>query len=146
MAETSHHNHVLPMRTYLLVGAALFVLTALTVSAAQIDLGAWNAIVAFVLAGTKAALVAMIFMHLKYDNRLFMVIFLIGIVFITLFIGLTMFDTLRRGDIDESVERPIRQEAVIYDQKAGDTSTAETAANTGTSVDTTVQDSQSLEH
>lgn len=118
------------MRTYLLVGAALLVLTALTVAIAQIDLGAWNAVVAFALAGTKAALVALFFMHLKYDNRLFMVIFLIGIVFIAVFIGLTMFDTLRRGDIDESVEKPIRQEAVIYQPKAADSSTVDTNIST----------------
>lgn len=118
------------MRTYLLVGAALLVLTALTVAIAQIDLGAWNAVVAFALAGTKAALVALFFMHLKYDNRLFMVIFLIGIVFIAVFIGLTMFDTLRRGDIDESVEKPIRQEAVIYQPRAADSSAADTNIST----------------
>lgn len=142
MAESSHHNHVLPMRTYLMVGVALFVLTALTVAMAQVDLGAWNAIVAFALAGTKAALVALIFMHLKYDNRLFMVIFLIGIVFIALFIGLTMFDTLRRGDIDESVEKPIREEAVIYQQKDVDTVASDTAASS----DTATAEKASPEH
>ncbi len=133
MAESTHHSHVLPMRTYLLVGSALLVLTALTVAIAQVDLGAWNAVAAFALAGTKAALVALYFMHLKYDNRLFMVIFLIGIVFIAVFIGLTMFDTLRRGDIDESVEKPIRQEAVIYRPNPADTVAPDAGASADTS-------------
>lgn len=67
-----HHedHHILPLATYFKVFSALIVLTVVTVGAAQIDFGAFNAIVAFGIATVKAYLVAAIFMHLKYDDKL----------------------------------------------------------------------------
>jgi cytochrome c oxidase subunit 4 len=43
----------------------------------------------------KAALVALYFMHLRYDRPLHALIFLIGLVMLTLFLALTMIDTLQ---------------------------------------------------
>ena len=112
--ESKIHVHVLPLRTYLGVAAALFILTAVTVWVSLIDLGCWNAIVAVGVASIKALLVALIFMHLKYDKKIYLIIFVSGLAFLTVFIALTMFDTLRRGDIHGESEGQIR-DAVIYD-------------------------------
>jgi len=60
--------------------------------------------------------VAMFFMHLYYDNKLYAAIFSISLIFVSVFIILTMFDTLQRGNIDEVREKPIRENAIIYDQ------------------------------
>ncbi|MBD3377193.1 hypothetical protein GF406_19340 [candidate division KSB1 bacterium] len=116
------HEHVTPLKIYLGVAAALFVLTGVTVGVSFIDLGGWNAIVAVGVASVKAALVALFFMHLYHDDRLNTMVFLFGLLFITLFIGLTMFDTLRRADIYEIRDVPIQKDASIYQNMPADTS------------------------
>ena len=110
-----HHPHVLPLSVYLGVGTALFVLTGITVGVAHIDLGSgWNLIVAMLVATIKASLVALIFMHLLFDNKLYAVIFGIGLFMLTAFIVETMFDTLRRDAIYEYKASPIKKDAEIY--------------------------------
>ena len=113
-------HHITPLRIYLGVGIALIVLTAITVSVAQIDLGGWNAIVAVLIASIKATLVAFIFMHLWYDRKIFLVIFSVAILFLTIFIALTMFDILSRGAIDQTIAVPIEKKAGMYEQRGGD--------------------------
>lgn len=112
------HNatpHVLPLKVYLGVAAALLILTGVTVGVSFIHFGAWNMVVAMTIAGIKMILVALIFMHLKYDNKLYCAIFAIAIVFLLIFIIFTLFDTLDRGAIYEEKARPIKAEASIYD-------------------------------
>lgn len=118
MNNVSRKNkpHVVPLRTYLAVAAALLVLTAVTVGVSFIDLGGGNAIVAILIASVKALLVAFIFMHLLYDNKMYLIIFTTAILFLTIFIGITMFDILRRGDIYPITDKPIKSNAVIYEQ------------------------------
>jgi len=58
------------IRTYLTVGAALFVFTGITVAVNQIHLAVPMAItVALIIASTKAAMVATIFMHLSHEKK-----------------------------------------------------------------------------
>ena len=111
--HTAEH-HIIPLKTYLSVGAALFFLTAVTIWVAQINLGGWNVIVAVFVATIKATMVALIYMHLKYDNKIYLVIFLTSLVFLALFIALTMFDTVNRGQLYEISDKPIKN-ARIYD-------------------------------
>ena len=113
--DSKSHEHILPLKSYLGVAIALFILTAVTVWVSLVDLGAWNAVVAVGVASVKAMLVALIFMHLKYDKKIYLVIFLSGLAFLTVFIGLTMFDTLRRGDLHFESDGAIH-DAVIYEE------------------------------
>lgn len=100
-----HHPHVLPLRTYLLTWGALLVFTVITVGASYLDLGhAGNLFVALAIATMKATLVAAIFMHLRYDLRFHTVILTSSLIFLTIFISFTMFDTQARGRA-EGVER-----------------------------------------
>lgn len=94
-----HVPHVLPLKTYLMTWGALMVLTVITVAVSYVDFGsdAINLFVALAVAATKAAIVALVFMHLLYDNKLNTVIFLSGLVFLAIFISFTMFDTETRG-------------------------------------------------
>src|SRR4029077_17952210 len=62
--------HVVPLRVYLLVFVSLLLLTATTVAAAFVDLGALNNVVAMAIAGLKATLVILFFMHVRYSTRL----------------------------------------------------------------------------
>ena len=86
MANDIHHPHITPLRTYLGVFAALLVLTAITVTIAQIDFGPWNLVVALLVASVKAVLVAFIFMHLWYDSKLYFIVFAGALAFLTIFI------------------------------------------------------------
>ncbi|TFH54304.1 MAG: cytochrome c oxidase subunit IV [Candidatus Zixiibacteriota bacterium] len=119
--------HILPLQLYLGVGAALLFLTVVTVVVAQIPLGGWNLVVALAIASIKALLVVSFFMHLYYDNKLYFIIFAIGVLTLSVFIVLTMFDTLERGAIYDIKARPINPKAAMYDQGAttpGDTTRA----------------------
>jgi cytochrome c oxidase subunit 4 len=114
-STAQHEHHILPLKTYLASGAALFVLTVVTVAVSFVDLGGWNVVVALLVAATKASVVALIFMHLLYDKKLFLIIFLASIMFLAVFIIFTMFDTMRRGEIHEESAGPIQKNAAMYD-------------------------------
>ena len=56
--------------TYLMVGAALFVFTGITVAVNQIHLAVPMAItVALIIATTKGTMVASVFMHLNHEKK-----------------------------------------------------------------------------
>ncbi len=150
MSNTEHAaHHILPVRVYLTVGAALLFLTGLTVLVAQYNLGEFNLIVALLIACTKASLVVLFFMHLKYDSKLYATVFIGALVFVTLFIILTMIDTETRGEVNPIVKQPINSEAVIYQQprKAGEGHGHEAASGEGTTgtADSTKADSVSAD-
>ena len=105
MADTTDAHegmsHVMPVPILLGVFFALIVLTFATVAATWIDLGPWNLGLAMGIAMVKATLVAAYFMHLRYDNPFNALLFGAALLFLALFISLTMLDTLEyRPDID----------------------------------------------
>ena len=93
--------HVVPLPVLLAVFACLIALTVATVSATWIDLGGWNLWIAMGIASVKAALVALYFMHLRYDHPFNALIFVAALVFLTLFVSLALLDTLEyRPDVE----------------------------------------------
>lgn len=90
-------HHVVPVRVYLAVFAALMVFTAVTVAAAFVDLGALNNVVMLAIAVAKAALVVMFFMHVRYSTRLIPVVVFGGVFFLLVMFGITMSDYVSRG-------------------------------------------------
>ena len=90
-------HHIIPIRTLAVVFAVLVALTIITVITARIDLGAANVPLALVIAGSKAILVAAIFMALRYDNRVNVLVLSLGVLFAVVFLSLTMADTELRG-------------------------------------------------
>ena len=128
MSDKQQH-HVLPLKTYLSVGGALLVLTVITVMVAQYQLGEWNLIVAMAIAATKATLVLLFFMHLKYDNKMYAFIFLIAVVFLAIFITFTMLDTKTRDEYGRgSIDRQVQY-------KSAPAHEGEAVPHTGMSVD-----------
>lgn len=109
-------NHIVPLKIYLGIGTALFVLTGITVAVSFVQLGGWNVVVALGLATIKASLVAMIFMHLRYDKKIYLVVVLTAILFLAIFITFTMFDTMARDQLYQIKAEPINKNAVIYDR------------------------------
>lgn len=119
MSDKSHTPHILPVSLYLTIGAALLVLTMVTVTVSQYDFGPYNLVIAMMIASIKALLVAFFFMHLWFDSKVYFSIFAGALMFLAVFIVFTMFDTQRRGDIYEAVEQPIDKNAAIYQQTPG---------------------------
>ena len=126
MSQDTHTNepHVLPLSIYLGIGSILIILTAVTVYVSFIDFGPFNLMVAMIIAAVKASLVALYFMHLKYDNKLYAMFFISALFFLAVFVVITMFDTLRRDDIYEIKAESINKNAIIYDSLPVDSSTA----------------------
>jgi cytochrome c oxidase subunit 4 len=100
-ADSDHHPHVLPMSIYLATWGTLLVLTVITVGASYVNLGhTGNLIVALLIATIKASVVGLIFMHLKWDHKFHAIIFSSSLIFLAVFIGITMSDTQFRGELD----------------------------------------------
>jgi cytochrome c oxidase subunit 4 len=99
MAQPGHGHgpHVVPLPIYLGVFAALMVGTVLTVWAARMDFGALNTPVALLIACSKAALVILFFMHVKYSERLVGLIVVVSIVFLAMLFLITLSDYWTRG-------------------------------------------------
>ena len=90
-------NHVVSIKIYVAIFLTLMVLTALTVAAAFVDLGALNTFVALGIAVTKATLVILFFMHVKYSSRLTWLVVASGFVFLAIMLAFTMADIVSRG-------------------------------------------------
>jgi caa(3)-type oxidase subunit IV len=95
------HEHVSPTSAYVKVLFALFVLTGLTYAVSFADLGAASLPVAMVVAFAKATLVCMFFMHLKYDDRYHVFVFLSTLIFVAIFFTITLFDMSVRDRLND---------------------------------------------
>jgi len=93
---SEEHVHIVPYKTFLIVWVALLILTGITVAVAQFHFGAWNIWVALGIAVLKSGLVVAVFMHMKYENRLFRLSLFSALAILAIFIGLTFFDVLYR--------------------------------------------------
>jgi cytochrome c oxidase subunit 4 len=85
--------HVLSPGVLLGTAGALFALTALTVVTSKIQLGPFNIVLALAIAGLKATLVALFFMHLRWENRFQAVVIAAAVFFAVLLVGFVVFDT-----------------------------------------------------
>ena len=90
-------SHVAPKSQLYAVFAALMVLTVVTVLVSRVNLGSFNLPVAMVVAVTKALLVILIFMEVKYSPKLVQVTAAAGFLFLGIMILYTMTDYLSRN-------------------------------------------------
>jgi cytochrome c oxidase subunit 4 len=88
--------HATGFGMYVAVWAGLLLLTGATVAISYLDLGLLNVVVALLIASAKASLVALFFMHLKFEDKLVWTFALAPIFFLALIIGGTLSDTLFR--------------------------------------------------
>lgn len=94
---SGHSSTKSPLPTYFAVFIALLIGTGLTVYAATLDLGKFNAPVALIIASIKATLVALFFMHVKGASEKLTKLVVIGaLFFLLLLLGLTMTDYATR--------------------------------------------------
>ncbi|MGE3959003.1 MAG: cytochrome C oxidase subunit IV family protein [Vicinamibacterales bacterium] len=86
----------MPLSTYYLIFLALMVGTALTWWVATIDLGAMNNVIMLAIAVTKATLVVLFFMHVRYSSKLTWVIIIGSVFWLLILIFLTLNDYFTR--------------------------------------------------
>jgi cytochrome c oxidase subunit 4 len=82
---------------YYMVFLALVVGTILTVAAAKVDMGPLNNVVMLTIACTKATLVVLFFMHVRWSSRLTWVVAMSGFFWLLILFVLGMSDYLSRG-------------------------------------------------
>ena len=91
----------MPLWLLAAVFSALILLTGLTVAVAQVDLGNLNLYLAMAIATLKSSLVVLFFMHLFWDRPFNSMIFIGCLMFVSLFIGITLTD--QRASSHEAV-------------------------------------------
>ncbi len=100
-------NHIVSPMIYLAILGALLVGTGLTVWASFIDLGEWhiapgltvfwNPVIALAIACSKAVLVVLFFMHVKYSTKLTKLTVMSGFFLFLVLIGMTLTDYFSRA-------------------------------------------------
>ncbi len=94
-----HEHHVLPLKVYVGVYLTLLVLTYITVQVSFLGLGVLALPVAMIVAVIKAGFVVGFFMHLRYDDRFFSLVFFSSMFFIAVFFSFTLADLMTRGKL-----------------------------------------------
>lgn len=98
-----HAHHVVSMKVLAGVFVALLVLTVVTYLVSLVHLGDLNLFVAMAVALVKATLVALYFMHLRWDSPFNSVLLVAAVLFVTLFIGLSILDTgVTKGNVQQA--------------------------------------------
>ena len=112
-----HGHHIIPYKVYYLVFGGLIFLTITTVITASFELGLLSVPVALAIAIVKAGLVVMFFMALKYDSRVNLLVFTIGLFFVAVFLGFTLLDTEFRGMFDKTKASTISEQQREMDER-----------------------------
>jgi cytochrome c oxidase subunit IV len=89
--------HIVPPILYIKIFAVLLVGTGLTVGAAFVDMGAFNPVIAILIACIKAVLVVLFFMHVFYSSRLMKLTVAAGFFTFLVLITMTLTDYLSRA-------------------------------------------------
>ncbi|MCI5064529.1 cytochrome C oxidase subunit IV family protein [bacterium] len=113
-----HHGelgHILPFSVYRNVLIGLLVLTVITVWIAKdstFDFGHWNIAIAMLVASLKATLVALYFMHLKFEDKVTWLYAFFPVFLLALMMGLIFLDNpYRRQD------KPIEVHDTLAEQR-----------------------------
>lgn len=100
MAHHSHEHaeahpevgHVVPVKYLVGAGLALLVLTVITVATHSVDMGEANLPVALSIAMVKAVIVALIFMHLRWDRPFNLLVLVGSSLFVLLLLAFAAMD------------------------------------------------------
>ena len=88
-----HRQHdAISYGRFILIWLGLIALTCATVTVAGMNLGRWIIITALSIASIKSMLVLNIFMHLKFEDRIFKIFVAVALMTFVIFISLTFFD------------------------------------------------------
>jgi cytochrome c oxidase subunit 4 len=98
MSEPHEHaHHIVGPGVYVAILFALLIGTALTVWASFLELGLWNPVIALAIATSKATLVVLFFMGVKYSTKLTKLTVFAGIFTFLILISMTLSDYVSRA-------------------------------------------------
>ena len=95
--DDATEGHIVSPVVYIVIFFALLVGTALTIAASFVEMGPWNPIVAIAIAVTKATLVVLFFMHVKYSPKLTKLTVGAGLFTFLVLIFMTLADYISRA-------------------------------------------------
>jgi cytochrome c oxidase subunit 4 len=93
-------SHAPDLRSYLLAYLALLIGVGVTVAAAYLPLAGWALAIAMTIATAKAAVVMLIFMHVRYSPRMTWIVVAAGLVWLGILIVLSLSDYATRTRIE----------------------------------------------
>ena len=93
---SSGGNHIVSPKIYVTIWLTLLVFTGLTTWVAFQNFGVFNPIIALLIAFTKASLVVLFFMHVKYSPKMISLVVGCGLFFLSILIVLSCSDYLTR--------------------------------------------------
>ena len=85
-------EHIVSPKIYVGIFVSLMVLTAATVAAAYVNLGAFNIVVALAIASLKATLVVLYFMHARYSPKRTQLVIICAVFWLAIMLALTLSD------------------------------------------------------
>ena len=94
--DSSEQQHPMSYNTLGKILATLLLLTGITVAVSYFDMGRLNVPLTLAIASTKASLVLLFFMHLKYEGRAIKISFISTICFLAIMISFTFWDVAFR--------------------------------------------------
>lgn len=96
-----HAHHVLSFKAQFSTWLGLILLTVMTVTVSVFgaDIYTLSVLTALIIASTKALVVALYFMHLKFDPKVYKIMIGIVLVLFVVFIVLTLLDYVTRADV-----------------------------------------------
>jgi len=93
---TAAEHYVVPKNVYYKVFVCLAVLMVATIVASRFDLEGWNVPVALAIAITKAALIVLFFMHVRYAPPLVKLFACSGFLWVAIMFAFMAADVLTR--------------------------------------------------
>ena len=99
------HPHHTSAWTYLLVWAALIVLTLTTVGMYYVNLGEWHTAVGLLIAVLKTTLIVLFFMHALESGKLVWMVIAVAALFLAIMYAFTFADVATRG-MDSGIRNP----------------------------------------
>jgi cytochrome c oxidase subunit 4 len=105
LGEHRVSEHIVSPKIYVTIFLTLMAGTAITVWAAYHNFGAFNIVIALVIATFKATLVVLYFMHARYSPKRTQLVIVCSIFWLAIMLVLTLADYRTRG-MHESDRRP----------------------------------------
>lgn len=93
---SKENSHISSYKDHLLVLGILITLTVLTVAITSIELSAFNTAAALLIATIKATIVLLYFMHLRFDQKVYLIMTVLVLALLVVVIGITVFDYIDR--------------------------------------------------
>ena len=94
--EEHKEHHIIGYKTYLYILLTLVVLTFISIGVTSIELGPLTVTVALLLASVKTVFVLLYFMHLKFDEKIYIIMVAGVMVIFVAVILITFIDYIYR--------------------------------------------------